>query len=147
MLWDELGFHCEIGRVAVKLSQRGGNWCQNTLELQEIIVPHSRFCHRAASAMMVETGSAQGGGCGSLARREGVTLCRSLAFGHVKVGSPDVSLPDCCQELTAQLGWCFSSWCIVSVLTKLPHVTCLREAHIVSYSCPYLRHCFGSGMC
>lgn len=146
MLWDELGFHCEIGRVAVKLSQRGGNGCQNTLELQEIIVPHSRFCHRAASAMMVERLCPEwwvwqprevGGG----------HLCRSLAFGHVEGGSPAVSLTDCCQELTAQLGWCFSSWCIVSVLTKLPRIGCLREAHIVSYSCPYFRHCFGSGMC
>lgn len=66
-------------------------------------------------------------------------MCRSLAFGHVKGGSPAVSLTDCCQELTAQLGWCFSSWCIVSVLTKLPRIGCLREAHIVSYSCPYFR--------
>ena len=33
MLWDGLGFHCGIDRVAVKPSQRGGNWCQDTLEL------------------------------------------------------------------------------------------------------------------
>ena len=46
MLWDGLGFHCGIDRVAVKPSQRGGNWCQDTLELQEIFVPGFRGCHR-----------------------------------------------------------------------------------------------------
>lgn len=143
MLWDELGFHCEIGRVAVKLPQRGA---KTLLNFGKSLCPIPDSVTRQPQQWWWK-GSAQSGGCGSLARWEGVTLCRSLAFGHVKGGSPAVSLTDRCQELTAQLGWCFSSWCIVSVLTKLPRIGCLREAHIFSYSCPYFRHCFGSGMC
>lgn len=43
MLRDELGFQCETDRVTLELSQRGGNWCQNTLELEEITATCSRF--------------------------------------------------------------------------------------------------------